>query len=63
MGELTTQLAAGAPVASTEEATQYLTFYVSEERYAIGILDVKEIIEIADITRVPMTAHSDEDDR
>jgi purine-binding chemotaxis protein CheW len=41
--------------ASTEDTTQYLTFFVAEERYAIDILDVKEIIEVANITRVPMT--------
>ncbi len=38
-----------------EEPSQFLTFHVSGERFAIGILDVKEIIEIAAMTRVPMT--------
>ena len=37
------------------ELGQYLTFFVSDERFAIGILDVQEIIEITNITRVPMT--------
>lgn len=36
------------------EAGQYLTFYVGGERFAIGILDVQEIIEVVNITRVPM---------
>jgi len=38
-----------------EEAGQYLTFFAAGERYAIDILDVKEIIEVGRITRVPMT--------
>jgi purine-binding chemotaxis protein CheW len=38
-----------------EEPSQFLTFHVRGERFAIGILDVKEIIEIAAMTRVPMT--------
>ena len=38
-----------------EETTQYLTFFAADERYAIDILDVKEIVEIAQMTRVPMT--------
>lgn len=36
------------------ETTQYLTFLTGSETFAIGILDVKEIIEIEHITRVPM---------
>lgn len=36
------------------ETTQYLTFLTGGETFAIGILDVKEIIEIEHITRVPM---------
>ena len=37
-------------------ARQYLTFKVHNERMAIAILDVKEIIEVANMTRVPMTS-------
>jgi len=37
------------------EACQYLTFLVENESYAIGILDVQEIIEVGKMTRVPMT--------
>ena len=40
---------------SDDETTQYLTFFAADERYAIDILDVKEIVEIAQMTRVPMT--------
>lgn len=40
--------------ADDEEATQYLTFFTGAERYAIAILDVKEIIEVSQMTRVPM---------
>ena len=54
MNELTTQITSDRP-ATDEEATQYLTFFVAEERYAIAILDVKEIIEVSQMTRVPMT--------
>jgi len=34
---------------------QYLTFLVEKENFAISILDVKEIIEISNVTRVPLT--------
>lgn len=40
---------------SAEQSQQYLTFLVGKENFAIGILDVKEIIEINSITRVPLT--------
>jgi len=55
--QLTTQVNAGSAVeAVTEEgSSQYLTFSVTEERYAIDILDVNEIIEMCQMTRVPMT--------
>ena len=55
MGELTTRAASAVAVVAEEESTQYLTFFVAGERYAIGILDVNEIIEIEQVTRVPMT--------
>ncbi len=38
-----------------EQLHQYLTFLVGKDNLAISILDVKEIIEINTITRVPMT--------
>lgn len=37
-----------------QERQQYLTFLVGRESYAIGILRIKEIIEYADLTAVPM---------
>ena len=33
-------------VGAHDDATQYLTFFVNKERFAIAILDVKEILEI-----------------
>jgi purine-binding chemotaxis protein CheW len=53
MSELTTLNS--AMQAHHDEITQYLTFVTGEETFAIGILDVKEIIEIEHMTRVPMT--------
>jgi len=38
-----------------EQAGQYLTFLVGDESFAVSILDVKEIIEIAHVTEVPLT--------
>lgn len=40
---------------NSEDENQFLTFQVDEESLAVGILDVKEIIEIGEMTRVPMT--------
>jgi len=42
---------------STEQ-TQYLTFNLAGEEYAVGILKVKEIIEYGTLTRVPQTPQS-----
>lgn len=36
------------------EATQYLTFLLAGESFAIGILSIKEIIEYDTLTEVPM---------
>ena len=57
MGELVTaeEQVPEAVEALVDEPSQYLTFHVSEERFAISILDVKEIIEVRVMTRVPMT--------
>jgi purine-binding chemotaxis protein CheW len=33
---------------------QYLTFQLSGEMYAVGILNVKEIIEYGQLTEIPM---------
>jgi purine-binding chemotaxis protein CheW len=40
--------------ASTVEPTQYLTFMLAQEQFAIGILGIKEIIEYHGVTEVPM---------
>src|SRR5689334_6103719 len=37
-----------------EEPQQYLTFVLGTETFAIGILKIKEIIEYAGLTSVPM---------
>jgi purine-binding chemotaxis protein CheW len=39
---------------STEQTQQYLTFMLAGETFAMGILAIKEIIEYADLTEVPM---------
>jgi purine-binding chemotaxis protein CheW len=41
-------------VSSVAEPGQYLTFMLSGETFAIGILGIKEIIEYAGLTSVPM---------
>src|SRR5580692_2042045 len=40
--------------AAVEEAGQYLTFMLGAETFAIGIMAIKEIIEYASLTEVPM---------
>ena len=35
------------------EPAQYLTFFIADEEYAVGILKVKEIIEFDTLTRLP----------
>lgn len=39
---------------ATEESGQYLTFMLGGEVYALGILNIKEIIQYGDLTQVPM---------
>ncbi len=44
-----------APAASaTVETHQYLTFTLGGEMFAVGILNVKEIIEYGNLTEIPM---------
>ncbi len=50
--------AAAAPVAAASVPTQYLTFTLGGETFAIGILGVKEIIEYTSLTDVPMMSES-----
>jgi purine-binding chemotaxis protein CheW len=40
------------------EQSQYLSFYIAGEEYAIGILRVKEIIEYTTVTKLPSTPPS-----
>jgi purine-binding chemotaxis protein CheW len=35
------------------QTTQYLSFFLAEEEYAVGILRVREIIELGALTRIP----------
>ena len=44
-----------SPVQESTEQSQYLTFYLAGEEYAIGILRVKEILEYDTVTPVPQT--------
>ncbi len=43
-----------ALLASAGDANQYLTFSLAGEMYAVGILNVKEIIEYGGLTGIPM---------
>jgi purine-binding chemotaxis protein CheW len=53
MAQANTKLAAaGQPFA--EQTGQYLTFMLGGEVFAMGILAIKEIIEYANLTEVPM---------
>ncbi len=47
-------LTAARHLAAAGEAHQYLTFQLSGEMYAVGILNVKEIIEYGNLTEIPM---------
>ncbi|HHU35605.1 MAG TPA: chemotaxis protein CheW [Treponema sp.] len=38
---------------STVTSSQFLTFYLAEERYAIDVLKIQEVLEVPRITRVP----------
>ena len=45
----------GAVAVKVEEApSQYLTFALGSEMFAVGILNVKEIIEYGNLTEIPM---------
>ena len=48
------QLTAARHLAAAGEAHQYLTFALASEMYAVGILNVKEIIEYGNLTEIPM---------
>ncbi len=44
---------AATGIQASEEAQQYLTFMLSGETYAVGILRIKEIIQYGQLTEVP----------
>jgi purine-binding chemotaxis protein CheW len=46
--------AAAHAAGAAEETQQYLTFVLAGEVFAMGILAIKEIIEYANLTQVPM---------
>ena len=46
--------AANGAIETGEKESQYLTFLLGGEMYAIGILNIKEIIEYGQVTEVPM---------
>jgi purine-binding chemotaxis protein CheW len=46
--------AASAAVKVDEAPSQYLTFALGGEMFAVGILNVKEIIEYGNLTEIPM---------
>ena len=45
---------AARQLAAAGEANQYLTFSLAGEMFAVGILNVKEIIEYGSLTEIPM---------
>ena len=51
-------LTAARHLEAAGEAHQYLTFALSSELYAVGILNVKEIIEYGNLTEIPMMPRS-----
>jgi len=56
MNDLTVQKqSSDGTLVAQEQQGQYLTFLVGKEKLGISIHEVKEIIEISNITRVPMT--------
>ena len=48
------QPAGAIAVRSAETPSQYLTFQLAGEMFAVGILNVKEIIEYGHLTEIPM---------
>jgi purine-binding chemotaxis protein CheW len=50
----TASAVASKQLAAAGEANQYLTFTLGGEMFAVGILNVKEIIEYGSLTEIPM---------
>jgi purine-binding chemotaxis protein CheW len=54
MGQLVATKGGPAAVKVDEAPSQYLTFALGGEMFAVGILNVKEIIEYGNLTEIPM---------
>jgi len=54
MGQLVQKTASSPVVQAAAEVRQYLTFSLGGEMFAVGILNVKEIIEYGHLTEIPM---------
>ncbi|HEU4486324.1 MAG TPA: chemotaxis protein CheW [Povalibacter sp.] len=51
---MTTQAGTATTAEHRHDQDQYLTFMLGRETFALGILDIKEILEYAEPTEVPM---------
>jgi len=47
----------GEQVGQAVEQSQYLTFFIADEEYAVSIIRAKEIIQYDTLTKVPKTPH------
>ena len=54
MGQLLLSKGGAVAVKASEAPSQYLTFALGGEMFAVGILNVKEIIEYGNLTEIPM---------
>src|SRR5574344_1630242 len=54
MGQLVQAKGSAVAVKVDESPSQYLTFSLGGEMFAVGILNVKEIIEYGHLTEIPM---------
>src|SRR5512133_4017163 len=54
MGQLVQSRGTAVAVKVDEAPSQYLTFALGGEMFAVGILNVKEIIEYGQLTEIPM---------
>jgi len=54
MGQLVQAKGSAVAIRVDEAPSQYLTFQLSGEMFAVGILNVKEIIEYGHLTEIPM---------
>jgi purine-binding chemotaxis protein CheW len=54
MGQVAVQRRGAVQVAEDHGSRQYLTFTLNGEIFAIGILNIKEIIEYGTLTEIPM---------